>query len=113
MPLSALRAHRGAIVLPDILITSELSLMRPLSNGGVATWVFRAFGSAASGLVAANMLLYQLVDLATYPTLVAPYMENAGLWSMSWLGPVSPTRALTNQSLSLLAERVARSLVRF
>lgn len=78
-------------VATDILITAELSLILPLSNGGAATWALRAFGSPiASGLVATNVLLYQLVDLATYPSLVAPYLDfqSISIIVPAWLGPL-------------------------
>ena len=62
--------------------------MQPLSNGGVVTWVLRGSGRIASHVCAMNMLLYQLVDLATYPSLVAPYMEFGPFRSISWIGPI-------------------------
>lgn len=35
----------------------------------------RAFGKVAAALVALNMVVYQLADLATFPTLLADYMR--------------------------------------
>jgi len=65
-------------VLPEILMTSELTMMQPLSNGGVVSWTSRAFGSRAASCTALNMLLYQIVDLATYPTLALGYVQSMG-----------------------------------
>lgn len=62
-------------VLPEIAMTAELSLMPPVTNGGVVVWVDRAFGKVAAALVALNMVVYQLADLATFPTLLADYMR--------------------------------------
>jgi len=61
--------------LPQIFMTSELSMMLPVNNGGVVAWVQRAFGKVVAATVALNMIMYQMVDLATYPTLVLEYAE--------------------------------------
>uniref|UniRef100_A0A7S0B522 Amino acid permease/ SLC12A domain-containing protein n=1 Tax=Pyrodinium bahamense TaxID=73915 RepID=A0A7S0B522_9DINO len=72
-------------VLPEILMTSELAMMLPLSNGGVVTWASRAFGHRAASCAALNMLLFQVVDLATYPALVLGYTSSAGCGIPAWL----------------------------
>eukprot|EP00929_Paragymnodinium_shiwhaense_P084902 TRINITY_DN45428_c1_g1_i3.p1 TRINITY_DN45428_c1_g1~~TRINITY_DN45428_c1_g1_i3.p1 ORF type:complete len:262 (+),score=46.33 TRINITY_DN45428_c1_g1_i3:43-786(+) len=61
--------------VPQIMMTSEMSMTIPLSNGGVVAWVSRALGRRAATIVAIDMLVYQLVDLATYPTLVMGYAQ--------------------------------------
>ena len=38
-------------------MTSELSMMPPLNNGGVTAWVARAFGARVGECVGLNMLL--------------------------------------------------------
>jgi len=77
-------------VLPQILMTSELSMILPVSNGGVATWVARAFGPVSAACVSLNMLLYQLVDLATYPSLAIGYAESVGYDIPDWVAPSMP-----------------------
>eukprot|EP00971_Amphidinium_carterae_P201931 4006781-Amphidinium_carterae.1 len=54
-------------------MTSELSMTLPLANGGVVAWVQRGLGRKAADLATLNMVTYQLIDLATYPTLMAQY----------------------------------------
>jgi len=65
-------------VLPQIYMTAELSMITPLSNGGIISWAARAFGRTASMFAALNMLVYQVVDLATYATLCAGYADSGG-----------------------------------
>ncbi|OLP93721.1 putative polyamine transporter [Symbiodinium microadriaticum] len=76
-------------VLPQILMTSELSMMPPLNNGGVTAWVARAFGARVGECVGLNMLLYQIVDLATYTTVVTGYAQSGGYEDPADLGDVS------------------------
>ena len=47
-------------------------------EAGVVQWVSRAFGAKAGDCVGLNMLLYQVVDLATYSTVIVGYAESAG-----------------------------------
>lgn len=77
-------------VVPQIFMTSELSMTLPISNGGVATWVARAFGPVSAACVSLNMLLYQLVDLATYPSLAIGYAESVGYDIPDWVAPSMP-----------------------
>jgi hypothetical protein len=44
-------------VLPQIFMTCELSMMPPLSNSGVVTWISRAFGAKVGECIGLNMLL--------------------------------------------------------
>eukprot|EP00928_Gymnodinium_smaydae_P006192 TRINITY_DN12161_c0_g1_i3.p1 TRINITY_DN12161_c0_g1~~TRINITY_DN12161_c0_g1_i3.p1 ORF type:complete len:512 (+),score=50.42 TRINITY_DN12161_c0_g1_i3:75-1610(+) len=62
-------------ILPQIMMTAQLSMTLPLSNGGVVSWVSRSLGRRAAAIVALDMLAYQFVDLATYPTLVVGYAQ--------------------------------------
>lgn len=78
-------------IMPQILMTAELAMITPLSNGGVISWASRAFGRNASMLAALNMLVYQLVDLATYSTLCAGYAQSLGVpeaGGLAYLAPV-------------------------
>mmetsp|Transcript_165405 Transcript_165405/g.530760 ORF Transcript_165405/g.530760 Transcript_165405/m.530760 type:complete len:435 (-) Transcript_165405:105-1409(-) len=70
---------------PQILVTAELSMIAPLSNGGVVSWVDRAFGSTAAATVALNMIVYQLVDLATYPSVVVGYAQQLDADVAPWV----------------------------
>ena len=44
-------------VLPQIFMTCELSMMPPLSNSRVVTWISRAFGAKVGECIGLNMLL--------------------------------------------------------
>ncbi|CAE7311118.1 unnamed protein product [Symbiodinium sp. CCMP2592] len=95
-------------VLPQILMTSELSMMPPLNNGGVTAWVARAFGGRVGECVGLNMLLYQIVDLATYTTIVTGYAQSGGYEVPSWLPTLAPfVVILLGLAVNLLALDVA------
>ncbi|CAE7841359.1 unnamed protein product, partial [Symbiodinium microadriaticum] len=95
-------------VLPQILMTSELSMMPPLNNGGVTAWVARAFGARVGECVGLNMLLYQIVDLATYTTVVTGYAQSGGYEVPSWLPTLAPFLViLLGLAVNLLALDVA------
>eukprot|EP00434_Breviolum_minutum_P041112 symbB.v1.2.036567.t1/scaffold5193.1/size29919/1 len=91
-------------VLPQIFMTCELSMMAPLSNSGVTCWISRAFGPKAGKCIGLNMLLYQVVDLATYTTVIVGYAESAGYELDGWLPRLAPVLAIAlGLAVNLLA----------
>ncbi|CAK9001761.1 unnamed protein product [Durusdinium trenchii] len=95
-------------VLPQIFMTCELSMMPPLSNRGVVTWISRAFGGKAGECIGLNMLLYQIVDLATYTTVIVGYAESAGYEVHSGLPAIAPLLAISvGLCVNLLAVEMA------
>lgn len=71
--------------VPQIVMTAELSTLLPLNNGGVVSWVDRAFGRTTAAIVALNMAVYQLVDLATYPSIVVEYAQDLNYELADWI----------------------------
>eukprot|EP00913_Durusdinium_trenchii_P012504 g11740.t1 len=102
------RYYAGRYVLPQIFMTCELSMMPPLSNRGVVTWISRAFGGKAGECIGLNMLLYQIVDLATYTTVIVGYAESAGYEVHSGLPAIAPLLAISvGLCVNLLAVEMA------
>eukprot|EP00435_Cladocopium_sp_Y103_P016095 s1521_g4.t1 len=103
-----LTATMVGYVLPQIFMTCELSMMPPLSNSGVVTWISRAFGAKVGECIGLNMLLYQVVDLATYTTVIVGYAQSAGYEVEGWLPRLAPLLAIgLGLAVNLLALHMA------